>query len=285
MKILIVGAHGLLGTELLKTFADHNPTGWGRDDLDITNEQQVRERIGALAPELIINAAAYTDVEGAEDDKETAALVNGYAVRLLAETAEALGVPIVHYSTDYVFDGTNEDGYAEDDKPAEEPLNTYGASKLLGERELVQATSRFFLIRTSWLFGSNGKNFIDTMIRLAQERPELKVVNDQHGRPTATPDLAKATRQLIEGDYAYGIYHFSNEGEPTTWYEYAQFVIAEYGKKHAWKQEQFPAVIATTSAEFGGKATRPTWSVLRNTKFPPLRPWREAVLEYINQKP
>lgn len=285
MNILILGARGLLGTELMEIFADQNPVGWDRDDINITDEKQVREKITALAPELIINAAAYTDVEGAEENKEAAALVNGYAVRLIAEAAETLGARMVHYSTDYVFDGMKEEGYAEDDKPAEEPLNIYGASKLLGERELVQATSRYYLIRTSWLFGANGKNFVTTMIRLAKERPELKVVNDQHGKPTAARDVAEATRRLVEGEYEYGIYHFSNNGEPTTWHEYAQFVISEYGARHQWAKEQFPAVLPVTSGEFPTKAVRPAWSVLRNTKFPPLRPWREAVTEYVHQQP
>lgn len=274
----------MLGTELMAAFADHNPIGWNRDELDITNEEQVREKVAALAPELIINAAAYTDVDKAEDEKEAAALVNGYAVRLLAEAAERLGVPIVHYSTDYVFDGGNENGYGEDDKPADEPLNVYGASKLLGERELVQATKRYYLIRTSWLFGKEGKNFIDTMVRLAQEKPELSVVNDQHGKPTSAKDLAQATRALVEGDYAYGIYHLVNEGETTTWYDYARFAIEEWNKKNNRDEKQLPAILPVTTAERGAPATRPAWSVLRNTKFPPLRPWREAVVEYINEK-
>lgn len=274
----------MLGTELMEAFADHTPTGWDHDELDITDEKQVHEKVVAFAPNLIINAAAYTNVDGAEDDPETAARVNAYAVRLLAEVAQELDIPIVHYSTDYVFDGTKEDGYKEEDKPAEEPLNVYGASKLLGERELVQGAKRYYLIRTSWLFGKGGKNFIDTMVRLAQEKQELTVVNDQHGKPTSAKDLAKATRQLVEGDYAYGIYHLVNGGETTTWYDYAYFATSEYGRKNNWEQTQFPAILPTTTAAYGAKAARPAWSVLLNTKFPPLRPWREAVSEYINEK-
>lgn len=284
MKLLIIGSDGMLGSALMEAFADLQPTGYTRADLDITEEQAVREKIGELQPEVIINAAAYTNVDGAEEHKEEAALVNGYAVRLLAEAAEKVGATLLHYSTDYVFEGTKEEGYAEDDAPAEEPLNVYGASKLLGERELVQETTRYYLIRTSWLFGAGGKNFIETMIRLGSERDELTVVNDQHGKPTATKDLARATRALLEENYPFGIYHLVNEGGATTWYEYARFIFQEYGKQQSWKESDYPAVSPTSTESFGAAATRPQYSTLRNTKFPPLRPWQEAVVEYLTQR-
>jgi dTDP-4-dehydrorhamnose reductase len=280
MKTLILGARGMLGTDLAQAFKQENPILFDKGDLDITDEAAVAAAFSKAQPELVINAAAYTDVEGAEDNAELANRVNGLAVGALARQAAACGATLVHYSTDYVFGGDKEDGYNENNTPAEKPLNVYGASKLLGETELAQNTGQFYLIRTSWLYGINGKNFVETMVRLAQERDELKVINDQHGKPTFTADLAQATRELVSGDYSHGVYHLVNEGA-TTWYDFASEIIQRFGAQQRWPKEKFPRMTPVTSEEFPTKAVRSHWSILNNTKFPPLRSWKGALGNYI----
>ena len=327
MKIIITGAAGMLGAELVKIFRDFNPVAVDREGLDVTDRAAVFEFIKKAKPNLILNAAAYTDVEGAEDSEEEAAIVNGAAVGYIAEAAAEVGATVVHYSTDYVFDGQEKGGYAEDARPAEEPLNIYGATKLLGEMELVKNMSQYYLIRTSWLFGFGGKNFVDTMLRLGSERDEVKVVNDQHGKPTYTPDLALATRQLVACAllenfnkpsnppptivppggtivgggtsvqseklltggmsledtvyYPHGIYHITNEGA-TTWYDFAKEIFKQADLTARGCAQSGLNLIPVTSAEFPTKARRPAYGILKNTKFPPLRPWQSALKDYLN---
>lgn len=273
MKVLLIGAKGMLGTDLQAAFADTELTALDHTELDITDAGVVAERLAAERPEVVINAAAYTAVDQAESEREQAFLVNETGVGNIAAAAKDMGATMVHYSTDYVFAGDNVSGYAEDDEPGP-PVNAYGESKLAGERALEESGCTFFLLRTAWLYGAAGKNFVATMLRLAGGRDELNVVNDQHGSPTYTVDVAQATRVILDGDYAPGIYHTVNAGT-ATWYEFAQEIFKLAGKKMT--------VNPITTAEYPLPAKRPAYSILKNTRGPALRPWQEAIAAYIEE--
>jgi len=274
MKILILGYKGMLGDELVKAFKkDNELTLWDRSEIDIADRKDVKSKIGDLKPEAVINAAAYTAVDLTEGEgKEIARRVNGEAVGFLAEACKKNGSVLIHYSTDYVFDGENENGYREDEK--RDPLNEYGRSKARGEELLQKINPKFYLIRLSWLFGANGKNFVETMLRLAEERQELRVVNDQHGKPTYAKDLAERTRELLESKKPFGIYHLTNEGV-CAWYEFAVkiFELAGIDIK----------VTPVASSEFPTPAKRPAYSALVNTKLPLSRNWEEALGDYLEE--
>lgn len=274
MKILIIGAHGMLGSMLQHVLADLNPTCWDRDELDIVDADAVWKKISAEKPEVIINAAAYTDVNGAETNKELAWAVNAQSVRYIASIARELQAILVHYSTDYIFPGTKVEGYQEDDQPGP-PVNAYGESKLAGENVLRAVAPRFYLLRTAWLYGPNGKNFVDTILKLSVEKPDLSVVNDQHGSPTFTKDVAQVTRKLVEEKYPLGTYHAVNEGM-TTWYGFAKEIFRIKGIDTLVKP--------ITSAEYSLPARRPRYSRLLNTKGPKLRSWQEALVDYLESK-
>lgn len=272
MHVLIIGANGMLGRALQKQFEADQVVAWDRNELDITDREQVMEHLPICEPEIVINAAAYTNVEKAEEEEAIANKVNGDAVGYLAEACAKLNIPLVHISTDYVFDGENKDGFTETDVPRN-PLNAYGRSKLLGEQLLQKHTEKFWLIRTAWLFGPQGKNFVETMVNLGQQKSELKVVDDQRGCPTYTRDLAKAIFKMTHEQAPYGIYHLTNSGS-ASWAEFA---------KEIFKIMQMPVnVVPVTSQEFPTKAQRPKWSILKNTKQPLLRNWQEALKDYIN---
>ncbi|MFY9457620.1 MAG: dTDP-4-dehydrorhamnose reductase [Candidatus Spechtbacterales bacterium] len=279
MKIVILGAKGMLGRDLGRVFYDLNPYLLDKDELDIRDKEGIFALFRNLKPDVVINAAAYTDVDGCETNKELAMQVNGAAPGYLAAAAKDVGAVFAHYSTDYVFDGKKIEGYSEDDKSGN-PLNFYGETKLVGENAVREAGGEYYLIRTSWLYGINGKNFVETMLRLAKEkkdlpagRQELRVVNDQHGKPTFSLDLARKTRELIENKKDFGIYHIINEPK-TTWYDFASEILGQGG--------QAPRVITPcASAEFPRPAKRPQYSILLNTKLPPLRAWQEALAEYL----
>jgi len=274
MKILLLGARGMLGSDLQDVFADWDLTALDQSDIDITDAAAVQERVAAVAPELIINAAAYTAVDDAEEHREAAFAVNAEGVRNVAMAAKEAGARLVHYSTDYVFAGTDEAGYAEDDAPGP-AVNVYGESKLAGEQALAEVGPEYFLLRTAWLYGKHGKNFVETMLRLGTERDELRVIDDQHGSPTYTKDVAEATRDLVTGEYAPGVYHAVNSGS-TTWYGFASkiFELAGLGVK----------VVPITSAEYPLPARRPQYSILQNTKGPELRTWEEALGDYLSSR-
>ncbi|MBI1961322.1 MAG: dTDP-4-dehydrorhamnose reductase [Parcubacteria group bacterium] len=277
MKTLIVGASGMLGVELAKAFADDKPTLWDIDEIDITDPNQVHDKVGTLAPELIINAAAYTNVDACEENEELATRVNGAAVGHLADVASRLGATLVHYSTDYVFDGSKQAGYSEEDMP--NPINAYGRSKLAGERAIMKASKpltrssplSYYLIRTAWLYGHGGKNFVETMLSLAEKGEPIKVVDDQIGSPTYAPDLAQATAELVASKAESGIYHRTNSGI-TSWYGFAKAIFGVYGKD--------VDVSPCTTSEYPRPAKRPSYSVLQSTKLPPLRAWQEALGDY-----
>ncbi len=280
-KILIVGAQGMLGQALREVLKSYELTAWDRAELDITNAAVVQEKISALRPEVIINAAAYTNVDGAEKDRTAAFTVNADGVKNLAAVAKELGATMVHYSTDYIFPGDREAGYKEDDIPGP-AVNVYGESKLAGERALQESGCQYYLIRTAWLYGAGGKNFVDTMLKLGKEprktrpaagpRGAVSVVNDQHGSPTYTQDLAHYTRELLDKNFAPGIYHATNDGA-ATWFDFAKEIFATTGMQVTVKP--------VSSAEFLRPAKRPAWSVLLNAKGPKMRSWQEALWEYL----
>src|SRR3989344_5921512 len=275
-KILILGAKGMLGSALAKVFSDKNPILLDYLELDIADQKNLEEKLNELKPTLSINAAAYTDVDGAESNKELAMKVNGEPVGYLAEVAKKLGAILIHYSTDYVFDGEKKEGYTEKDKA--NPLNVYGQSKLQGEELLQQKGEMFYLIRSSWLYGENGKNFIDTILTKAGQEPKLKVVNDQFGKPTYTKDLARKTREIIDQMKPCGIYNVTNKTKEggISWYELAKRAVELKNLKCE--------VVPCSTFEFPRPAKRPKYSALVNTKLGPVRHWREALKEYLNHE-
>ncbi|MGB9176395.1 MAG: dTDP-4-dehydrorhamnose reductase, partial [Methanoregula sp.] len=202
-KVLILGAYGMLGHDLQTVFPCADFKG---HDLDITDARNIAAAIHGLHPALVINAAAYTDVDGCEDNRDLAFAVNGDSLGPLARACRDTGAILVHFSTDYVFDGTRR-SYRENDVP--HPINAYGESKLLGEKNIQETMDDYRIIRTSWLFGKHGKNFVETMLRLSSEMPQVYVVNDQFGKPTYTADLARNTVDIASS--APGIYHVTNE--------------------------------------------------------------------------
>jgi dTDP-4-dehydrorhamnose reductase len=261
-KIVIFGANGMLGHALQLVFP--KARFFGHRVVDISNENAVMRLVKQEGPSVLINAAAYTDVDGCEDNRDLAFAVNGEGPGYIAAACSEIGAILVHYSTDYIFDGTKQE-YREDEPP--NPINIYGDSKLLGEISIKKNMEDFRIIRTSWLFGSHGKNFVDTILSLSRQMPEVRVVNDQVGKPTYTVDLARATPDIISR--APGIYHITNDGT-CSWYEFASAFI--------------PNAVPCSTAEFPRKAKRPAYSVLANTKTSPFRHWREAVEEYIQTK-
>ena len=272
MNIVIIGAKGMLGSMLASVFTDAKPTLLDREEIDITNAQSVRDVLMPLQPDVIINAAAYTNVDAAEDHKDDAFLVNETGVKNLAEVASMMNATLVHFSTDYVFPGDKQDGYSESDSPGP-AVNVYGQSKLAGERALVESGCNFYLVRTAWLYGPNGKNFVDTMIELGKTKKNLSVVNDQFGSPTFTKDVAQFVRALLETQESFGIYHGVNTGS-ASWFEFAEMIFTIVP---GMKVDVKPV----SSAEFSRPAKRPQYSILKHTKGPEFRDWKDALREYL----
>lgn len=283
MKILILGSQGNLGSQLVKVFEPGNDViAWDRSEVDITDKELLQKKINEIRPGVIINAIAYNAVDKCEsDDKEgeLAEKINVKAVGYLAEEALAIGATIVHYSSDYVFGGRKKDGYKEDGEPR--PINKYGKTKLGGEKEIIRLSGKglkWYLIRTSKLFGPKGESeysklsFFDVMLKLAKEKNELDIVDEEISCFTYTPDLARATRDLVESDAGYGIYHIVNSG-PCTWYNATKDLFDLAGIKIK--------INAVTGDNFPRPAKRPKNSVLLSTKIKPLRNWREALREYL----
>lgn len=229
MKVLITGQHGQVSRELqLQLQGLGELIVLGRDQLDLANADQIRQQIRAHRPDLIINAAAHTAVDQAESEPDAAFAINAIAPGVLAEEAKALGIPLIHYSTDYVFDGSKPDPYTEADTP--NPLGVYGQSKLAGEEAIAAVGGDYLILRTSWGYSSHGKNFLLTMQRLLQEKPQMRIVADQIGAPTWAGSIARSTRALIERWQAgepgeWGIYHLTNQGE-TSWFGFAEAIGA-----------------------------------------------------------
>jgi len=262
IETIIIGSSGMLGYDLCKVFPD--AVKLTHKELEITNRDHVLESIRKIIPNVVINAAAYTDVDGCEDKQELAFQVNGYGPGHIAEACSIVGAKLVHFSTDYIFDGSKKE-YVESDIP--NPINVYGHSKLLGENKIIEKINDYRIIRISWLFGIHGKNFVETMLRLSREMDTVKVVNDQFGKPTYTMDLANKVKEIIELDP--GIYHITNDGI-CSWYEFASAIIDN--------------TVPCTSGEFPKKAKRPRYSVLTNTKTKPMRHWKEALKDYLKER-
>lgn len=285
MKVLILGGQGNLGTQLGKVFApDFETISWDRGDLDVLDFPLLNKKINDLAPELIINTVAYNAVDKCEEkgEYELALKLNAELPAALAEIALHLGATLIHYSSDYVFNGTEEKKeFVEDDTP--NPINKYGESKFAGEREILKQAKRglnFYLIRTSKLFGPRGASeaakpsFFDIMLSLAQDKKDITVVNEELSCFTYTPDLAAATKRLWELETPYGIYHLINEGE-CTWFD---------GAKALFDLKKLDVSIrAVRSENLLRAARRPKFSVLKNLKVKKMRPWQEALREYINK--
>jgi len=262
----------MLGQALARVFADFSPALWDKDELDITDSSAVKKRLVELNPELIINTAAFTDVDGAEENKKLAHELNGKAVKNLVDVANEIGATFVQYSTAYVFDGKNPDGYKEEDLP--NPSSVYGESKLEGEREAVKA-KKYYILRLDRLFGKAGEgktSFIDKMLELAKTKKKLTVIADEYGCPTYAPDLAKRTREILEKQMPNGVYHCANEGS-CSWYEWAREIFKIKGIDIELKKAK--------ATDFSRKATRPKYGVLNNTKLPKMRSWKKALAEYL----
>ena len=261
MNVLVTGANGQLGSEIQNnTHRISNYYFSDADSLDITDAQAIRAFVQQHAINLIVNCAAYTNVDKAEDDCATAEAINHTAVAHLANVCKEFQLPLIHISTDYVFGGTKNTPYRETD--ATQPLGVYGRTKLAGEQAIQNSGIEHLIIRTSWLYSLRfGNNFVKTIQRLSGERPQLKVVADQVGTPTNAADLADFIVQAIENAWYRGkreVYHFSNEGV-CSWYDFAVAIVAASGN--------VCEVLPCTSAEFPSKVTRPSYSVLDKTKL------------------
>ncbi len=273
--MLVVGAKGMLGQDLMRTLTGE-VRGVDIDEIDITSFESVRRVLLTLRPAVVINAAAYTDVDGCETNQELAMQVNGEGVAHLALTCREIGAKLVQVSTDYVFDGSKNSPWLEDDPM--NPLSVYGESKLAGELN-ASLVPEHLIVRTQWLYGLGGKNFVETMLRLAGDKKELSVVDDQIGSPTWTVDLALAIKALVEKGCS-GTYHAANAGS-CSWNEFARAIFAAAGVDVTVKP--------MSTAELGRPATRPLYSVLdcgkltRDTGFAP-EPWQEALGKYLQAR-
>lgn len=274
MRILITGADGQLGRELQQVLGDHSLQLATRPDFDLLSPQ-VGEQILAASPEVIIHAAAYTAVDDAEREPERAMAVNANGTERVARAAAKIGARLIYLSTDYVFDGTKSAPYEEADLP--NPLNVYGRSKLEGERRALAGCPRTLVVRTSWLYGKHGKNFVLTILKLAAQQPELRVVADQRGCPTHAGDLANAIARLLRMDLR-GIIHAAGTGD-CTWYEFACTIVGRMGLT--------TVVRAITTAEAGRAAPRPAYTVLATRKLARLGAalphWREALDRFLQE--
>lgn len=269
-SILVTGSSGMLGQDLCPILEDedYEIIETNSKSLDITDFEKVQQLLEKEKPDYIINCAAYTNVDGAEEDFETAILINAKGAENLAKICNELNITLIHISTDYVFDGEKKEPYVPSDKTG--PIGNYGLSKLRGEEAIQKFCKKYYIIRTSWLYGHHGKNFVETMISLA-EKPELKVVDDQIGCPTWTVDLSNALLDLIEEAPEYGIYHICGGGGKTSWYNFAKEVFKQMKLKVNLKP--------CKSEEFPRPAKRPKSSVMDNQGI--LRDWKLALKDYL----
>ena len=274
MRILLTGSNGQLGTDFRRAAGPEHEIVAHDIDLDITDRAAVAERVRLVAPDIVVNAAAYTNVDAAESDELAAYRVNALGPQNLALACQRSGVPLLHVSTDFVFSGDASEPYTEFDRP--DPRGVYGSSKYAGEQYVSGLLDRFYICRTSWLYGMGGGNFVKTMLKAGRERDEVKVVDDQEGSPTYSLDLARKILQIIETG-AFGVYHLSNQGS-ITWNRFTRDIFEIAGIE--------TAVLPTTTAELGRPAPRPRYSTMRGLALElagvaPMRPYREALEEFI----
>jgi len=281
MKIVILGANGMLAQSLQSALLEntfHEVFSFARDRVDVTNFEMIKFELDKIQADYVINCTAYTNVDLAESEEDKAFAINDRAVMNLVKYLKERETIFIHFSTDYVFAGDKINGYLEDDS-AYNPKTVYGASKLAGELNIKNNLEKYYLIRTSWLYGPYGKNFVKTMLDLAETREELNVVDDQIGRPTAVEDLVQAVIDLMENDYSWGTYHLVNEGSDNqvgvSWYDFAKKIF-ELSKKNI-------KLNTMTTKELNRAAKRPAYSILLNTKFPKLRSWEKALEEYLHK--
>jgi dTDP-4-dehydrorhamnose reductase len=276
MKLLVTGAAGMLGRDLMLAAgnAGHDVVGFGHRELDVTDAAAVAKKFDLERPDIVINAAAWTAVDDAERSEEAAFAVNGAGAGNVAGAAAELGAGVVYVSTDYVFDGAKREPYVESDQPA--PLSAYGRTKLAGEEATAAANKRHFIVRSAGLFGVGGRNFVDTMLRLAATGSDVTVVRDQVGSPTYTWHLAYGIVRLIEG-IEYGIHHMAAAGR-CSWYEFAREIF-EQAKVEC-------NVLSITSAEFGAAAPRPAFSALTSQREHAIRlpSWHDGLAGYLAQR-
>lgn len=286
MKIFITGANGQVGTELTRQATD---LGWqvmavDRDQLDIADANAVERLVSEFTPDVVINAAAYTAVDRAESEKDAAYAVNRDGPANLAGACEALGIPLIHYSTDYVFDGSKADAYVEEDSVA--PLGVYGESKLAGENAVLDGCTKHLILRTSWVFSAHGGNFVKTMLRLGAEREELGVVADQFGKPTSAAEIARVTLELLSNKtQVWGIYHLA-QPVVTSWHGFAKTVFGEASEQGM--DLMIKQVNPIMTSDYPTPARRPTNSELNCEKLESvfgvsIRPWRESLAEVIKE--
>lgn len=288
-SILVFGRNGQVGSELTRALrAIGDVTALGRAELDLTNPDAIRAIIRAAKPDVIVNAAAYTAVDKAESEPELAMQINAVAPGVMAEEALRLGALLVHYSTDYVFDGAKPAAYTESDIP--NPLNVYGRTKLAGEQAIQATGAAHYILRTSWVYAAKGANFLNTILRLARERPELRIVNDQTGAPTWARAIADLTARLLAAgirskEPSYGLYHLTASGA-VTWFGFAQAILAEAQQTLGLVP---PRLIPITTTEYPLPARRPANSRLDTTKLTATfgikpAPWQEMLAQCMQGK-
>jgi dTDP-4-dehydrorhamnose reductase len=280
MRVLIIGANGMLGKDLVQVFNDSSIDflGLGKADLDITDIEATERKLLQANPSVVILSAAYTLVDNCEDQKELANSINGDGSKNVALVCKKVGARLLYISTDYIFDGSKEGSYIEEDPT--NPINVYGQSKLLGEKYIQEVLDDYLIIRTSWLFGLGGKNFVESIFNRGQKGEDLKVVNDQIGSPTHTGDLAAAILKLVQNG-TKGIINISNSGA-CSWQDFAAAIYSEIGLDES-------KVSPISTAEFGAKAPRPKNSRLSSERFEKvagykLRGWKEALKSYLEQR-
>ena len=261
MKIIITGINGQVGHALMRELTEHELIGLTRQDCDLSNLDQIRQVIDQYQPDLIINPAAYTKVDQAEDESELVFLINRDAPRVMAEKAREYDIPLIHFSTDYVFDGEKKGAYLETDPT--NPLGVYGQSKLAGEEAIQEVGGQIYIFRTSWVYSNIGHNFYLTMKRLSAERDELKVVGDQFGVPTSNQFIAEQIKKIIShlNEKKTGVYHLVPDGS-CSWFEFAKVIIS-----HTNKEFNLDNLFSIQTHEFLTKTTRPKNSILNNVKI------------------
>jgi dTDP-4-dehydrorhamnose reductase len=276
MKLLVTGAAGMLGHDVMLAAgnAGHEIVGFGRTELDVTDAGAVAAKLEAERPGVVINCAAWTDVDGAEEAEAEATAVNGEGAGNVAAAAAEVGASVLYVSSDYVFDGSKGEPYLETDQPA--PLSAYGRSKLAGEEVTAAANRRHFIVRSSWLFGIGGPNFVETMLRLAADHGEVLVVRDQVGSPTYTWHLAYGIVRLIEG-VEFGIHHMAAQGA-CTWYEFAREIFEQAHVECG--------VMSATTEMLGRPAPRPPYSALDSQREHAIElpSWRDGLAGYLAQR-
>jgi dTDP-4-dehydrorhamnose reductase len=287
--VWLIGSKGMLASEIAAQLNQHNIQWIGSDkEVDITEKASVdvfiQQNFASGSLQWIINCAAYTAVDKAEDDPETAQKLNADALINICTAAKCYGAKLIHFSTDYVFDGTSSIPYIETDTT--NPQSVYGCTKLQGEQNIIELLPEHYIIRTAWLYGKSGNNFVSTMLHLMNEKDSLKVVNDQRGSPTYAVDLAKAVLRIMQVDnHRYGIYHYSNEGN-ITWYDFSCEIYRQ-GKRIGLIKRAC-SVVPCTSSEFPQKAHRPSFSLLNKQKIKEtfslsVPNWNESLSLYLKE--